>query len=584
MVVCPFFLQGRCKFGNNCKNEHPGQAQQNSFAALGNNSRGDTGGGRNRSGGANGGDRYRPGDRNRNQKLPYHLDRDAVAADLEVGGDGERPRWLLSSYGPGRDASRQLLEGALEQSQEEMRVMCYIAVRDNKLQDYLSHEASLGSQAQQQAQTIKNDLDSALKYVIDGEQQHPNRIDQVANGSGASWTSKRAATGGGFGQPSLGMGTSPFGKPSAPSGLGQQAPAFGQPSQATGTFGQPSSIASKPAFGQPSQQHATFGAPSQPGNGGTAFGAPSGLGASRPAFGAPSQPGFGQSGFGQAANSAFAAPSQPAGSSPFGAGQHQQANPFAAAANQPSAFGQASQAQSQQASPFAPTNRQTNGFGSAGSQAGTNPFAPKTGAPAFGQPSQPNGSPFAQAAQSGNSGFGHPAAPAAISTGFGQPSGQSAPPTGMDMSSPTAPVTITNGGFGMAAQGSSTAPTANTQTNGTALVVGIPGTSSYTTRGPDGKSLRTWKNQPVTYDREQNPWVPYYKHPHTKTEERIWHPDGVPEVPNPDAEAADADVYLGDLGKLLEELYGLVKEKGAFEHGGLVPEVPPKREWVEWDL
>ncbi len=110
---------------------------------------------------------------------------------------------------------------------------------------------------------------------------------------------------------------------------------------------------------------------------------------------------------------------------------------------------------------------------------------------------------------------------------------------------------------------------------------GIPGTASYTTRGPDGKSLSTWKGRPVTYDREQTPWAPYYTNPQTRKQERIWHPDGIPDRPNPYAEA-EPDIYLGDLGKVLKEVYENVMEREEF--GDVVPEVPPKREWVRWDL
>ncbi|TKA82122.1 hypothetical protein B0A55_01811 [Friedmanniomyces simplex] len=531
MVVCKFFLEGRCKFGSNCKNEHPGdqRQQQNSFAPLSNSG---GGGGRARSGGVGGGgggDRYRPGDRDRNQKLPFHLDRDSVAVDLDGGPKGEKPEWLLSSYGPGRDAPRQLLEGPLEQSMQEMRVLYYMAARENKLQDYLQHESVLKAQAQQQAQSILNDLDSALKYVVDGEHQHPNRWDEIVKSSGSP--------------------------------------------PAAGGFGQPS------------------------GGGGNAFGSASTIGGQGSAFGKPSQPGFGQSGFGQAPKPAFGAPSQPAGASPFGAGQQQQTqpNPFAAAASQPSGFAQAGQNEAPQANPFASAG-QTNGFGAPSGPVAANPFASKLAAPAFGAPSQPNGSAFVQSA-SGGGAFGQPSAP---STGVGQPAATSTATGGMDLSSPTQPTTTTNGFGNLGAQvapaapvqttygafgglglhANSTAPSAPAQTNGT-TVLGIPGTTGYTTRGTDGKSLSTWRGLPVTYDREQTPWAPYYTNPQTRKPERIWHPDGIPDRPNPYAEA-EPEVYLGELGSVLREVYGYVMEKGEF--GDLVPEVPPKREWVRWDL
>ncbi|KAK1065554.1 hypothetical protein LTR33_011807 [Friedmanniomyces endolithicus] len=571
----------------------------------------------------------RPGDRDRSQKLPFSLDREALAADLDGGPRGEKPQWPLSCYGAGRNAPRQLLEGPLEQSMEEMRVLCYMAARENKLQDYLQHESALKAQAQQQTQNILNDLDSALKYVMDGEHQHPNRLDEVAKnassqpaaggGFGQASTSGSGSLGGGigqasglgsgitrggFGQPSSAGNGSAFGAPSVPSGPRSQLSGFGAPSQPAGgsTFGHPS----KPAFGQPSQPASSpaFGAPSQPGGGASTFGSASAMGAQGSAFGKPSQPGFAQSGFGQAQKPAFGAPSQPVGISPFSTAQQQpqqRPNPFAAVASQPSGFAQASQSQAQQASPFASAG-QSDGFGTPSGPAAANRFAAKVAAPAFGAPSQPNGIAFAQPS-SGTSGFGQPSAP---STGFGQPSAPTAASCDMDLISPTRPTTTTNGalsGFG-ALQASSTALTATARstnggfgglnapasstipapaaahTNG-ATMPGIPGTASYTTRGPDGKSLSTWKGRPVTYDREQTPWAPYYTNPQTRKQERIWHPDGIPDRPNPYAEA-EPDIYLGDLGKVLKEVYENVMEREEF--GDVVPEVPPKREWVRWDL
>jgi nucleoporin NUP42 len=48
---------------------------------------------------------------------------DGIKADLTV----ERPLWPLSAYGPGLNAPRQLIEGDLEQSFEEVRLQYCIA-------------------------------------------------------------------------------------------------------------------------------------------------------------------------------------------------------------------------------------------------------------------------------------------------------------------------------------------------------------------------------------------------------------------------------------------------------------------------
>ena len=53
---------------------------------------------------------------------PYGLDRETIAVDLR----NEKPQWILSSYGPGRQAPRQLFGGPVrEQSFEEMRLLHY---------------------------------------------------------------------------------------------------------------------------------------------------------------------------------------------------------------------------------------------------------------------------------------------------------------------------------------------------------------------------------------------------------------------------------------------------------------------------
>ena len=64
--------------------------------------------------------------------------------------------------------------------------------------------------------------------------------------------------------------------------------------------------------------------------------------------------------------------------------------------------------------------------------------------------------------------------------------------------------------------------------------------------------------------------------------ERIWHPDGPPTLPNPNAEAIPV-LYEGETKAALEAAYAYVRETGAFQHG-VVPELPPKKEWIRWDL
>ena len=58
---------------------------------------------------------------NRDGKPSYGLDRDDMKNDLTT----QRPIYPLSCYGPGREAPRQLIEGPVEISPEELRLRYY---------------------------------------------------------------------------------------------------------------------------------------------------------------------------------------------------------------------------------------------------------------------------------------------------------------------------------------------------------------------------------------------------------------------------------------------------------------------------
>jgi nucleoporin NUP42 len=67
--------------------------------------------------------------------LPYSLDKDAIIADLTT----ERPQWILSAYGPGRQAPEQLFGGdQREQSFEEMRLLHYMGLASGNAQQAVS--------------------------------------------------------------------------------------------------------------------------------------------------------------------------------------------------------------------------------------------------------------------------------------------------------------------------------------------------------------------------------------------------------------------------------------------------------------
>ncbi|MCJ1415184.1 hypothetical protein MMC32_001515 [Xylographa parallela] len=316
---------------------------------------------------------------------PYHLDREIIKTDLS----GEKPIWTLSAYGPGRGAPLQLFGGyPREQSFEELRLRYYELASAGNQQQAIQEEQQLIANAEQQIQSALSDINGAIKYIVSGENEHPNRID-ICKGRGPTPNQAQATS---TNQPGL----SAFG----------QAPSFGQPSapaQPTTAFGQPS------AFGNPAT---TFGQPPQLGKATNPFSA------STPSYGPPAP-------FGAQPTTAFGQ-SAPLGAQPtpaFGQSAPLGAQPTPAF-GQPAAFGQAPSSAPAFGHPSLPTT-----FSQAPSS-----FA-KAQARAFGLPTPPSG--FASqpvSAVGGGGGFGTPSAPApALSNPFNrqppsQPSSFSRPP------------------------------------------------------------------------------------------------------------------------------------------------------------
>ncbi len=446
----------------------------------------------------------------------YSLNKDIIINDLSK----EHPQWILSAYGPGRDAPLQLFGGLpREQSFEEMRLHHYIAAASGNQTQAILEAQRLVNDAEQQMQTVLRDVDGAINYIIDGAKTHPNRLD-ICKGQGGSGSGQQSAfgspsplevpqpiTSSTFGQPAaLGKPTSAFGQPA--SSFGQPASSFGQPSALgrpqPATFGQPSIPPSQPAsaFGQPS---GTFGRPS------TSFGQPSGV------FGQPSLgPATTASSFGQpsALGGTISAPStlgQPTG---FGAAQ-QPTSSFGQSSNP---FGQASAVSPPQTTPFAQPSQPA--------QLGS-----------FGQPSQP--------AQP--SGFGQPSQPAQ-STGFGQSS--QLPQTGGFGLPAKPPAPTTNGAFG--------APPATT--------------NGHSVQRDAQNKLTAWHGKPVSYIDGD----PCYRRP-DGTWEKIWFPDGPPKE-NEDTQLPD-EAY----DERTKEAYMYMRLHRAFKDG-IMPDKPPKREWCNWDF
>lgn len=110
MVVCQFFLQGRCRFGNNCRNEHPVQARTGP-SAFGRASTAFSG-----SASAFG------GAKSTMQEPEVALTKDGIMTDLGANG---RPIWRLTCYAPAR-FEPNLIQG-IDVSPEEDRLLAYQA-------------------------------------------------------------------------------------------------------------------------------------------------------------------------------------------------------------------------------------------------------------------------------------------------------------------------------------------------------------------------------------------------------------------------------------------------------------------------
>ncbi|KAK4233630.1 hypothetical protein C8A03DRAFT_38652 [Achaetomium macrosporum] len=571
MAVCRFFQQGYCRYGNNCKFEHPqgGQQNYNRFGALG--------------GQTNQGTGARAAD-----TPPYPgLTVDAIQRDLS----NELPQWILSCYGPGRDAPEQLWGGyPREQSPEEIRMHFMMGQMAGNPQGALNDIEALYQNARQQIQHALSNIPAAIQFIVDAEKKHPNRIDICKSASGGT------ASGGPFGSTANAFQkpaqpTNPFGAPAAPattvgafgqpSALGQKPNPFGAPS--TG-FGEPAKPAAS-AFGQPSALGGTsaFGRPAN-----TAFGQTSTLGAKPNPFGTPalSQPAqpaggsaFGQSAFGQPATlgvkpNPFGAPAP--GPSPFGtvAG--------GAAATQPPAnpFGQPAQQAQTTASPFGQT---------ASTQPAANPFGQPATANPFGQPATAQANPFGQPQQQqhqpATGPFGAPATAAAPVNPFGQPATTSPFGAPATTNAPTAtafgqqPSAVgSTAGFGAAAS-TSAAPAAQAQNPyGPNATRQHPDISTYASKGPDGL-LRMFKGKPVTYQELKpgtNP-VPVIRN-FDGSVVRIWMPNGAPAY----TAETEAERAKYEDPNVMQQWKAFV-ETGKFA-GGVMPEVPPRREFCTWDF
>jgi nucleoporin NUP42 len=111
----------------------------------------------------------------------YGLDAKSIRIDLTE----ERPQWILSCYSPTRDNPRQLFGGLpREQSPEEMRVRHYELAAQGLIGQAQAEAQQLYQEAEAQIKAALDDLPGSIKYIIDGEKEHPNRLD-ICAGAGS---------------------------------------------------------------------------------------------------------------------------------------------------------------------------------------------------------------------------------------------------------------------------------------------------------------------------------------------------------------------------------------------------------------
>ena len=473
----------------------------------------------------------------------YKLDKTVITSDLTR----DRPQWILSAYGPGRDPPLQLFGGhPREQSFEELRLRHYELATQGNQQQAIQEAQALVKSAEQQIQTVLNDVDGAINYIANGENEHPNRLD-ICKAKGATSTQpltsapNQQATST-FGQPSSSAPT--FGQPSAASAFGRPSVSpFGQPPAPTSTFGQPSA----PTFGQPSQPSA-FGQPSALGRPTTSFGQPSST-FRRPSISAPT---FGQ-------------PSAP---NSLGVSQ-QQPNTF----GKPSRLGlpqQPSTAINPFGQPSAPTPPATFGKPSAPSQ--PSEFGrPSTlnPSPVFGQPATSGAtSGFSQTSTPPPNPFGQPTVPPTTSS-FGQPSTAAPNPFGQRTSTANQPFSSNKTSGPPNTLQPPNGPVAN-RTN--VRSISGQGTNGAQVQKDSQGKITTWKGIPVRYFDEE----PCYKG-NDGDWQRIWFPDGPPVF----AKTVDLPNEAYDEGTKAN--YRHLKETGTFQDG-IMPALPPKREWCSWNF
>ncbi|KAJ1723853.1 Nucleoporin-like protein 2, partial [Coemansia erecta] len=224
MPVCQYFLQGKCSFGNRCRNEHP-QSRPSAFgqSASQNIIQGGSTPTSNRFSTFSS-----PGFGNQTSSFSSFASKGAPAAKESSGlsadalsrGISDRPMWKLSCFGP--MYNKPNIMNGTDISPEEMRMDYMQAASSNQLDACERKYQQLESEVESMISDIKRNTE---KYAKDWELQHGDG-DSKPKESGFGQTNTKSA---------FGSGSSAFG--SSGSAFGSGGSAFGAGGSAFGTGG-----------------------------------------------------------------------------------------------------------------------------------------------------------------------------------------------------------------------------------------------------------------------------------------------------------------------------------------------------------